>query len=210
MKNKKLIRFVESFVLLPVMTISIPQGFAPKDSVNIVTTPQIVLSEKLNSESSSLFAFNQGIDKEAQILKIKADAIDAYFKEHNMPLEGTGMKMAQEAKKNGIDWRLLPGIAYIETSGGKNVCKNPKAPNNPFGWGSCKLGFESFDEAIETVALNLGGKNPNTDEHYAGKTTIQILKKYNSIIPTYSKKVIKVMDEIGDEEVVLPDTAVNS
>jgi len=210
MKNKKLIRFVESFVLLPVMTISIPQGFVPKDSVNVVTTPQIVLSEKLNSESSSLFAFNQEIDKEAQILKIKADAIDAYFKEHNMPLEGTGMKMVKEAEKNDLDWRLVAAIAVRESTGGKFDCKNKE--NNPFGWGSCKIGFNSIDEAIETIARNLGGNNPNTAMHYSGKNTKEILQKYNpiSVVPRYAQQVMSIMNEIGLAEVVLPGTAVNS
>ena len=202
MENKKLIRFVESFVLLPIMTIGMPQGFIPKDSVNIVLTPQIVLSQKLNSESSSLIAFNQAIDKEAQILKQKADAIDAYFKEHDMPLEGTGMKMAKEAEDNDLDWRLIAGIAVIESTGGKFACK--KVENNPFGWGSCRkgFGFETIDKAIETIAEHLGGNRESTAGHYEGKTTKQIIQTFNppSVVPKYYDKVISVMNEIGKED----------
>ena len=198
MENKKLIRFVESFVLLPVMTIGMPLGNISKDSVNLVLTPQSVLSQKLNTEASSLFAFNQAVDKEAQILKLKADAIDAYFKEHDMPLEGTGMKMAKEAQKQGLDWRLLAAIAVRESTGGRNDCI--KVKNNPFGWGSCKIGFNSLDEAIETLALNLSGNNPSTARHYDNKTTEEILKEYNppSIVPHYAKQVMSIMDDIGD------------
>ena len=209
MENKKLIRFVESFVLLPVMTIALPQGFVPKDSVNVVTTPQIVLSQKLNSESSSLFAFNQEIDKEAQTLKVQADAVDAYFKEHNMPLEGKGMKMVQEAKKNGLDYRLLPAISARETTGGRAMCKNPKAPNNPFGWGSCHIGFDSIDESIEVIAKHLGGNMDSTAHHYDNKTTEEILRSYNSVIPKYVKQVKSIMEDIGPAEVTA-DTVVNS
>jgi hypothetical protein len=205
MQNKKLIRFVESFVLLPVMTIGMPQGTLPKDSVNVVTTPQIVLSEKLNKETSSLFAFNQEIDKEAQILKIKADAIDTYFKEHNMPLEGKGMKLVQEAEANDLDWRLVAAISIAETTGGRNLCKNPKAQNNPFGWGSCKIGFSSIDESIEKVAKHLGGNMESTSHHYADKSTEQILKTYNppSIVPSYAKKVMSFMNQIGEKDVIV-------
>lgn len=201
MENKKLIRFVESFVLLPVMTIGMPIGNLSKDSVNLVLTPQSVLSQKLNTETSSLSALNQVVDKEAQILKIKADAIDAYFKEHDMPLEGMGMKMAKEAEENGLDWRLVAAIAVRESTGGKNDCR--KVDNNPFGWGSCKIGFDSLDKAIETVALNLGGNNPKTAHHYDGKDTKKILQTYNpvSIVPRYAQQVMAIMDDIGDAEV---------
>ena len=192
---------MESFVLLPVMTIGMPIGNLSKDSVNLVLTPQSVLSQKLNTETSSLSALNQVVDKEAQILKIKADAIDAYFKEHDMPLEGMGMKMAKEAEENGLDWRLVAAIAVRESTGGKNDCR--KVDNNPFGWGSCKIGFDSLDKAIETVALNLGGNNPKTAHHYDGKDTKKILQTYNpvSIVPRYAQQVMAIMDDIGDAEV---------
>ena len=198
MENKKLIRFVESFVLLPVMTISMPMGSLPKDSVSVVLTPQSVLSQKLNTQAPSLFAFNQQEDQEAKILKMKADAIDTYFKDHNMPLEGKGMKMVQEAEKNGLDWRLLPAVATRETTGGRELCKNPKAPNNPFGWGSCHIGFSSIDESIETIAKHLGGNVESTSHHYDNKTTEEILKAYNSVIPKYVKQVKSIMNDIGD------------
>ena len=198
---------MESFVLLPVMTIAMPQGFVPKDSANVVTTPQIVLSEKLNSESSSLFAFNQEIDQEAQILKVQADAIDAYFKERNMPLEGMGMKMAQEADKNDLDWRLLPALTARESSGGRHACKT--ATFNSFGWGSCKISFDSNEQAIETIAKHLGGNMESTAKHYDNKTTEEILREYNSVIPKYVKQVKSIMDDIGHMDVTV-DTVVTS
>jgi hypothetical protein len=201
MENKKLIRFVESFVLLPIMTVSLPLGNVPKDNVNIVLNPQIVLSQKLNTEASNLFSFNQEIDKEAYILKAKGDAIDAYFKEHDMPLLGTGLKMAKEAEDNDLDWRLVAAISVRESTGGKFECK--RVGNNPFGWGSCRIGFNSTDEAIETVARNLGGNNPRTAKHYSGKTTKEILQKYNppSIVKMYAEQVISIMNEIGPEKI---------
>jgi hypothetical protein len=212
MENKKLIRFVESFILLPVMTISMPFGNLPKTDMNIDLTPQAVLSQKLNNQASGLFAFNQAENKEAKILKIKANAVDAYFKEHDMPLEGTGLKMVQEAEKNGLDWRLVAAIAITETTGGKNLCKNPKAQNNPFGWGSCKIGFESIDESIEKVAKHLGGNMESTKDHYAGKNTEEILKTYNppSIVKNYSNRVMAFMNQIGDKDIALIDTNKNT
>src|SRR3989344_7207672 len=179
MENKKIIRFVESLILLPIATMSsVPMGSITQATVNIVQnslTSQTVLSEKLNK-----------IEELAE--RAKAEAIDLYFKSRSMPLAGLGAKMVLEAKKHELDWRLVAAIAVRESTGGKHACK--KVENNPFGWGSCKIGFDSVEESIETVARNLGGNNPKTARHYDNKSTIQILRAYNppSIVPKYAEQ----------------------
>jgi len=197
---------VESFILLPILTISsqMPAGSISQAVVNIVNTPSVVSQEKQNISISDFLALNDVKNQKIEDQKIKAEAIDAYFGEHDMPLEGMGMKMVEEAEKNDLDWRLLAAIAVRESTGGKFECK--KVENNAFGWGSCKIGFKSNEEAIEIVAKNLGGNNPNTARHYEDKTTKQILRAYNppSIVPRYAEQVISIMNTIGsvDEEVV--------
>jgi hypothetical protein len=123
----------------------------------------------------------------------KADIIDSYFKERNMPLEGKGMTFVLVAEKYGLDWRLLPAIGVRESSGGKAACKY-----NAFGWGSCKLhNFHSYEEAIEAVGRNLGGANPKTSRYYAGKTTAEKLYFYNgSVEPAYPDEVVAIMKKI--------------
>ena len=101
------------------------------------------------------------------IRKSHAEAIDQYFRDRSMPLEGTGMTFVLVAEKYGLDWSLLPSIAVRESSGGKAACGH-----NPFGWGSCKLhNFGSYEQAIEALGQNLGGANPKTARYYAGKST---------------------------------------
>jgi len=167
------------------------------------TAPLIVSSQKVNINTNGILAFNPAPDPKVVELQTKAGAIDAYFAKREMPLRGLGMKMVMEAEKNDLDWRLLPAIAVRESTGGKNECK--KVENNPFGWASCKIGFQSNEEAIEVVAKNLGGNNPNTAHHYDDKTTEQILRSYNppSIVPKYVPQVIRIMNKIGDAEIVV-------
>ncbi len=198
MKNNNLIRFVQSLVFLPVMTMSLSIS-----GIHNIKTAHNVLVKKINIEANGTLAINQTVDPEAEILKAKADAIDAYFTERNMPLAGMGMKMAEEAEKNNLDWRLLPAIAIRESTGGKNDCK--KVSNNAFGWGSCKIGFKSVENAIETVALNLGGNNPKTARHYYNKTLKQILRAYNppSVVPRYAEQVISIMKDIGGADLTV-------
>lgn len=200
MKTNNLIRFVQALVFLPVMTSSI--SFSGIQNIDI---SQNILVKKVNMEASGIIALNQAIDPKAELLKAqveKARLIDAYFKERNMPLFGTGMKMVEEAEKNNLDWRLLPAIAVRESTGGKFECK--KVSNNAFGWGSCKIGFKSNEQAIEVVARNLGGNNPKTAHHYDEKSTKQILQAYNppSIVLKYAEQVIAIMNAIGDAEIV--------
>lgn len=123
---------------------------------------------------------------------IRAQKIDAYFAKRGMPLQGYGAKLAKAAEDNNLDWRLLPAIAIKESTGGKFACYN-----NPFGWGSCKIKFNSYDEAIETVGMNLGGGNPNTERYYKDKTIVEKLHNYNnSVVPTYTGEILEFMDLI--------------
>jgi hypothetical protein len=165
---------------------------------------QNVLAQKYNIQTPGLVATERKDDLGA-LRQLKANAIDAYFEARNMPMHGTGLKMVEEAEKNNLDWRLLPAIAVRESTGGKNACN--RASYNAFGWGSCRIGFKSNEEAIKTVALNLGGNNPKTERHYRGdKTVIELLQAYNppSIVPNYAKQVISIMNTIGDENPIIP------
>jgi hypothetical protein len=128
------------------------------------------------------------------ILNKQAQAIDVYFAKRNMPLLGYGLKMAFEAQKRGIDWRLLPAIAVQESGGGKHAIWRCK--NNPFGWASCDIKFESTDHAIEMVALNLAGGNPKTEKYYKNKDSKEKLYYYNgTVISHYPQTVLAIMDK---------------
>lgn len=209
MNKNNLIRFAQSLVFLPIMT-----GTLPLNDVlhtNVKEGFQTVFTQKENIVAEGLFSINQVINPEVKDLEAKAKAIDDYFKSYNMPLAGTGKKMVEEAEKNDLDWRLLPAIAVRESTGGIHQCK--KVGFNPFGWGSCKIGFKSYDQAIETVARNLGGNNPNTKHHYHDKETLEILKAYNppSIVPKYAEQVISIMNKIGNEDInLVTKTIINS
>jgi hypothetical protein len=206
MQNKNLIRFVQSLVLLPVISTSFSTGNMQNNP-----TPQNLLA-KINIETSGSAVINQAANLEELTKDAKAKAIDTYFRERNMPLAGTGRTMVEEAEKNGLDWRLVAAIAVRESTGGKFACK--KAAYNPFGWGSCKISFKSNEHAIEIVAKNLGGNNPNTARHYEDKDTKAILQAYNppSIVPRYADQVISIMNTIGPEDMALmtPKTETNS
>jgi hypothetical protein len=185
MNKQKIVSYLNSIIAIPMLAIAMPlSGVGTIQNIDAINS-------NLTRENSVI------ITQEEVSRKEKADAIDAYFEANDAPLLGHGMKFVLEAEKNEIDWRLLPAIAMRESTGGKHACK--KASNSVFGYGSCKMSFDSIDESIEIVARSLGGNNPNTARHYDDKTTIEILKKYNSIIPGYAKQVVKIMKAIKDD-----------
>ncbi len=181
--KKQIIQFAQGSFLIPFLTIGSP--FAILN--NTKATP-IQIEERSVSIVPA---------KDVILAKERADKIDAYYKKHGMPLEGYGAKMVAEAEKNNLDWRLLPAIAIRESSGGKDACNQDQF--NTFGWASCDIDvvkFKSFNDAIETVARNLGGNNPNTAYAYKDKTIIQKLARYNSVILEYTDEIFEFMDLI--------------
>ena len=166
----------------------------PLAGIQNITDTSTSIANKVEVADSVITA------QEKEDFEKKVKAIDTFLTSRGSVLAGYGAKFVEEAEKNDIDWRLLVSIAGRETTFGRNMCKNPKAPNNPFGWGSCKIGFKSIDESIEKVSASLGGNREGTAHHYSGKTTLQILRKYNSVIPNYPKEVERIMKLIDAKD----------
>ncbi len=174
MDKQNLKRFAGSLIIIPFLTTALPFGAVGQDKV--IDLKAMNIQEKVRFE--------------------RAKSVDTYFKERNMPLEGLGEKFVLEAERHDLDWRLLPAIAVRESSGGKQACGS-----NPFGWASCKKTFKSFEESIEIVAMNLGGKNPKTASYYGENDTYEKLYRYNgTVIKTYPNEVIAIMEKIGSYE----------
>jgi hypothetical protein len=191
-----------SFIIVPLMATTLSMS-AFTAAINSSVSPTITsqdqqsISLSADPEPASDTATNM---TDADILKRKeseeAAKIDAYFTQNGMPLAGYGMEMVTEADQHGIDWRLIPAIAIRESTGGLHQCKS--VTYSPFGFGSCKISFKSYNDAIDNLATNLGGDNPNTAKHYDGKTTDGILHTYNTVIPGYAVQVESIMKKIGN------------
>lgn len=134
--------------------------------------------------SVSCFGKVKDISKKDDLV-IKAEKIDKYFRERRMPLAGYGYYFVIAAEENGLPWNFLPAIAIQESSGGKRD-KN----NNPFGWGSAKIKFVDYREAICVVANKLA-----THKYYKDKNISQKLWVYNPQ-KSYKKKIFDFMEKI--------------
>lgn len=155
-----------------------------------------VPNDTVNTKNNSI-AISKGEKSSAQDIQRKkaAEKIDSYFKDRSMPLAGYGEQFVIVAEKYGLPYNLLPAIAVRESSGGKFLLNN-----NPFGWGSAKIKFSGFNEAIETVGRNLGGGNPRTAAYYSGNSVRAKLYLYNgTVMDGYEDEVMAIMDMFDDQ-----------
>jgi hypothetical protein len=124
----------------------------------------------------------------------RAVKIDAYFAKNNLPLTGYGYAFVETADKYDLDYRLLPAIAMRESTGGKFACPNDKT--NVFGWASCKRTFDSYEHSIDSVGAHLSGNIKSTAGYYKTKSIPAKLKRYNSVIPSYTADIYSIMNRI--------------
>ncbi len=83
---------------------------------------------------------------------LRTAAIEALFGARGAPLAAYAGEMVAAADAVGIDWRLIPAIAILESGGGVQACGN-----NAYGYASCAVDFGSPGEAIAVVAATLAG-----------------------------------------------------
>jgi hypothetical protein len=114
--------------------------------------------------------------------------LQEFFGQRDCPLREAAADFLIAADRNDLDWRLLPSISIIESSGGKDYRKN-----NVFGWDSCREGFTSVREGIQFVAAQLANSKLYKDKNLDSK-----LSTYNPL-PDYPRRVKAVMHALGSE-----------
>ncbi|MBI3679180.1 MAG: glucosaminidase domain-containing protein [Acidobacteria bacterium] len=121
--------------------------------------------------------------------------LQRFFQRFGCPARKFSQEFLAASDSNGLDWRLLPGIAFVESGAGKNY-----ANNNILGWGSGRIAFRSVPEGIHSVAGRLA-----QSDHYRDKSLDEILWTYNPV-EGYADKVKSVMEELGPAD-LLPAVA---
>lgn len=111
--------------------------------------------------------------------------IKTFFEKNGCPLSKLASQFVREADANALDWRLLPSITFIESSGGKYYQNN-----NVFGWNSCRTRFQSVPAGLHLVASTLGNS-----ALYRDKTTDGILRTYNPSAD-YAYRVKSIMQQM--------------
>lgn len=116
----------------------------------------------------------------------RVTALRSFLAAKDSPVEHLAEDFLIVADRYGLDWRLLPSIAFLESSAGK-VHRN----NNIFGWNNANTRFASIREGIYYVGARLG-----EGEIYRGKSMAQKLARYNPY-DHYAPAVLRVADHLA-------------
>jgi hypothetical protein len=117
--------------------------------------------------------------------------IRQYFLERDCPAHQYAEDFVLAADRHELDWRLLPSLSMVESTGGKEARNN-----NMFGWDNCDVRFVTNRAGIYHVASRLA-----KSRYYKGRTLDQRLKTYNPR-HEYGKKVKLVMAQLGPANLV--------
>jgi len=129
----------------------------------------------------------------------RAVLINRFLGKYGSPMAGMGGEFVAAADRYGIDWRLLPAIAFQESNLGKKI---PKGSYNPFGWAiyegeSSGVYFESWASSIDTVASRI--KENYINNGFATPETI-VAKYTSGNNPSWVFAVNFAMEEISNLE----------
>jgi hypothetical protein len=112
-----------------------------------------------------------------------------FFHKLECPAEKYAAVFLEAADNYALDWRLLPSLSFVETTGGKSARNN-----NFFGWDSGRAQFPSPAAAIHAVGYRL-----KYSSLYINKKLDKLLAVYNPNAE-YGQKVKSVMRRISPTE----------
>jgi Mannosyl-glycoprotein endo-beta-N-acetylglucosaminidase len=131
-------------------------------------------------------SFAQRADRSPYAHDPRLSRLKDFFRVAGCPIRRLADEFLLAADHNGLDWRLLPTIAVVETG-----CGRAATGNNVFGWDSGKKKYTSVREGIHAVASRL-----SQSKLYRGKDLDHILATYNPR-PRYAALVKSVMRHLG-------------
>jgi hypothetical protein len=129
---------------------------------------------------------DQDVTKNRKKFDLREAILRKFLRDKHCPDQEFTELFIAEADAYGLDWRLLPSLALVETGGGR-VAKG----NNIFGWANGKSTFTSIGEAMHHVAraLSLG-------QAYRGKSLDGKLAAFNQGTD-YGAMVRDIMNQIS-------------
>jgi hypothetical protein len=117
------------------------------------------------------------------------ETLRKFFHKADCPAQHYADVFIEAADRYELDWRLLPSLSYVESTGGKQARNN-----NIFGWDSGRAQFASPTEGIHQVGYRLAHSNL-----YRDKNLDELLETYNPSAE-YAQRVKSVMRRISPEE----------
>ena len=119
----------------------------------------------------------------------RLETLRNFFRDAECPAEHYATAFLEAADHYELDWRLLPSLSFVESTGGKSA-----RHNNLFGWDSGRAHFSSPVAGIHEVGYRL-----SHSDLYKHKELDKLLATYNPNVD-YGRKVKSVMRQIAPSE----------
>ena len=128
----------------------------------------LILTVVFAASAAEATSITKPLDTQVTVVKspdLRTRALERVFEKNNSPLAPYASVYVNTADKYGIDWKLLPAIAGLESSFGK---RQMPGSHNSYGWGGGHIYFDSYEHGIEVI-------NKAFKEKYAsrGATTVE-------------------------------------
>ena len=162
----------------------------------LLTSPTI-----LNSNQEPQAYFEGGSNSVTQkrrlatVVTIKAkkdnreQRLKNYFNSNGSPLVPHAKEFIKIADKYGLDWRLLPAIAGVESTFGLYV---PAGSYNPYGWNNGNFYFRNWVASTDYVASQIKSRWGSLDP-----ITPWTIGPSYAASPTWAYKVSKYMNAVS-------------
>lgn len=108
----------------------------------------VFAQEKIAGSSAVLEKPEIQVDN--RVIKLKK-----FLESYDSPLAEYANKFIEAADKYGLDWKLVPAIAGVESTFGKQI---PAGSYNAYGWANGAFYFESWEQSIDLVSKSLKEK----------------------------------------------------
>lgn len=131
------------------------------------------------------------IQVKAESKDLRVQALQNVFDRYNSPLSEYASSYVQTADVYGIDWKLLPAIAGLESGFGRAMIHGS---HNAYGWGSGRIYFDSWEDGIDTILASLRTRYVDR-----GATTVSEIGSIYAESPTWAVRVERFMNEIAEE-----------
>jgi hypothetical protein len=119
----------------------------------------------------------------------RLQTLRSFFQHSGCPARDYAHLFLEASDAYNLDWRLLPSLSYVESTGGKAA-----HGNNLFGWDNGKAHFPSLAAGIHEVGYQLSHAS-----RYRAKDLNHLLATYNPS-QAYIGRVKSVMRQISPSE----------
>ncbi len=156
-------------------------------AASLITKPIQAQEEKLAMAGSSAVLKTVILQTDARV-----NQLQNFLTKYDSPLAPYASNFIEMADKYQIDWKLLPAIAGVESTFGKQI---PYNSYNAYGWNNGYYRFKSWEDSIEIVSKALREKyyNSGLDNPY------KIGPIYAPPSKTWASKVVRFMSQIEKE-----------